>query len=155
MKRILIKTTNFLNRNTGFLILVVLIIFGLATIGFQKDNKQLLQSTQTTVKNTQQTAENTEKIIKNLEVAVKDLKDDNARQTRFISCILALHGAGELVEEDVKTQCEVMGSGVDMSDVKPQTAPQVTPTPPQQPEPKNMGQLRKLLQFLKNLGNRR
>lgn len=137
MIKVLKTATAFLNRNTGFLILSVIIIFGLSTLGFQKDSESILKDTRTTTKNT-------EKIIKDLEIAVDDLKADNARQTRFIECLLAFHGASELISQEVQDQCERMSANVELEDVtRPQTTPSVsvtqttpglTQTPPTSPE---------------------
>lgn len=119
MRKYLAKATNILNRNTGFLILVAIIIFGFATIGFQKDNQHLLEGTSTTIEQTKATTENTERIIQNLEVAVKDLKADNARQTLIIQCLLVVHGETQFVSDEAAEACQVIQNQAASGTVSP------------------------------------
>lgn len=120
----------FLSQAVPVMILAGILFFGAATIGFQHDNKVLLEQTKTA-------AENTERIIKDLEVAVGELKADNERQTRLISCLLAEHGLNEQVSPEVQAQCGEMASRIHIEDVtrdadgnQPTPQPSPSPSPP-------------------------
>lgn len=112
VKRAIHHTNIFLAKpiSVAVILLFLFLYFAYANIQFQKDNQVLL-------KNTKQSVDNSQTIIKNLETAVADLKADNERQTRYIGCLMAVHGQGNQVSDDVKSQCSVMSSGIDITDV--------------------------------------
>lgn len=125
----------FLDTPMAVLIALVLLFgyFAVGNIRFERENQHILQSTKDTL-------DNTSTIIKNLQQAVNDLKADNQRQTRYISCLLALQGRGDLVAPDVQNQCEKMSSNVGINDVTKTPAPQASQTPAAQtPTNQNQG----------------
>lgn len=115
-KRAIHRANTLLNHPLTVIVVLIFLFtyFAIGNAKFQKDNRTLLV-------NTQRTSDNTNQIIKNLQQAVTDLRNDNARQTRFISCLLALHGEGHLVDGDVSKQCEKMSSRIVLKDVTKQS----------------------------------
>lgn len=158
------KVNQFLNRPLVAL-LAFMLLFGFYAYGNaqnQKDNRILLENTKVII-------ERLEKQNKALRAGVEELKADNARQTRFIGCLLAIHGEGTLVSDGVREQCEKMSNGVEIDDVrgsgqsssepktkaKPKTTDKSNPAP--EPEetplffPPNQGLIRDSVPILGNL----
>lgn len=88
MIKLLSAPTNFLNRNTGFLILVAIIFFGLAILGFQRDSRRILNDTSVAVKNTEVIVSKQDETLD----AIKNLAIDNRlssdQKTNIIICML-------------------------------------------------------------------
>jgi hypothetical protein len=100
MKSTAIKSvSSFINRNTGFLIAVLIVIFGLFIINFKKENARRLDRAGVAAEERKQIDENTQQIIVNVQKAVEELKEDNAQQT-VILCNLILGGRINLSGED-------------------------------------------------------
>lgn len=94
-------SVGFLNRNTGFLILLSVLIFGFISLGFQKDNRTILEDTKRISADTKLITQDTERIANKIDDAVSDLKNDNAQQT-VILCKLILSGNVTVTGEDAE-----------------------------------------------------
>lgn len=99
----------FVNRNTGFLILVVLLLGVPAIIDFQSENQTLLSNTNTTVSQLKKVlCEDIPDEQCNLSQAVAKIKADHDQQDKFIACLLALHGEHTMVVEEVVMECKAI-----------------------------------------------
>lgn len=108
MRRIYQSFSMFLNRNTGWLIAVAIVFFGLTNLYFLKDNKRITEGIQGTTNNTETIIKDLKRVLCedipdeecNLAQAVQELKVFGTEQT-FITCKLILGGAVELDTEAV------------------------------------------------------
>lgn len=115
MRRLLTRASNSLswlsvtiNRNTGWLIAVAIVAFGLSNLAFLKDNEVIIGNIAGTTENTERISADTKTIITDLKQAVEDLKADNGRQTRIL-CRLILRGDVPLTgaeASDVERICQ-------------------------------------------------
>lgn len=115
MNQLVARTINGLNRNTGFLILVAIVIFGFAILNFQKNNQILLQDTQATAQNT----------------------NDILRGQRDILCLLVVHAEESpdvVITQDIRDLCgDVFRPPMvitDLQPVAPSNGEVVAPTTP-------------------------
>lgn len=127
------QISNFLTQVMPFMILGMVIFFGLAILQFQADNRILLEQTK-------RSAENTEIIIKNLDQAVKDLKADNQKNTAYLNCLLAAHDVGqfetsECIDDAMSptSHSEANAPQQETTQPAPQTTPPSEGNPPPQP----------------------
>lgn len=154
----IVRFSNLINRNTGFLIVLTMVIFGFAIIDFQRDNQRILQDTHSTVDNTERLLIGQRKNTEQQAKAVQDLLADNKRQTELIICLLAIHGESTAVTQADEESCRqriATAQEVDRAErtstpeVSPRTKPDKLPQgePPEDnppPEDNNPGLLKRL-----------
>lgn len=80
----LAKVTQSLNRNTGYLSLVVIILVGLAILSYQKDARRLLSNTNSTV-------QRLEDIVEKLDKGQKDTNQNTQEIKVAVFCLLSQH----------------------------------------------------------------
>lgn len=85
MKSFLSAPTNFLNRNTGYLILVAIIVFGIAIVHQQRDNQQLLNNSNTAIKQLKKVSEQNKKLSE--QIVASQVKEQT-----HIDCIITFFG---------------------------------------------------------------
>lgn len=137
------KITHWLNRNTGYLLMVVIIVFGFATLGFQKDNRKLLQDTKHISEDTQAIVAKQDQTL----VAIKDLSLDNKLTSKqlgdTIICMLLVPVGQRTTQTQDNCRQEAInrtpasdtaGSTEEQPVVNPQPAKE-TPAPTPQPQP--------------------
>lgn len=127
------KVSNALNKNTGFIIVVSIVIFGLLTLN-------LLHRIINTQQNTKRSVENTEVIIMKLEQSTEDIKADNKRNTEYLNCLLVAHDVGQFEISTCKNEADIQAAQ-DHAEHQPSSNPATQPAPqpsspsqPQQPE---------------------
>ena len=122
-----------LNKNTGLILIGILIFFGASILQFQSDSQSLQSGNQKLLENTSTTVSQLKRVLCeeipqeqcNLSQAVAEIKEDNKTLKRYISCLLAAHGQEEQIDPNVETQCEKMSANVDLQDVtRSNTAPE-------------------------------
>lgn len=111
---------NFLEEAMPFMVLFMVIFFGLAITHFQGKNRVLLENTKTA-------AQNTEVIIKNLAEGVEDIKNDNQRNTEYLNCLLAAHDLGTFNISNCKATADSM---VEHQHTSPEPQPSPAPSSP-------------------------
>lgn len=143
------KITTTLNRNTGYLILLAIIIFGFAILGFQKSNKELLQDTNTAVTNTETIVAKQDETLQAIKQTAIDNKLLSDEKTNIIICMLQVPVAERTTDTvtNCRKQVETMPTTQNENTAQPtQTSnpqsqeveqPQ-SPTPPQE-EPVDEG----------------
>lgn len=96
-------TSHWFNRNTGYLLLASIIVFGFMAVSSQQRNRAILDDTHKSV-------ENGERILKRLETVVTDIKEDgkarDERQNRLLVCLLVIHGETQIISPEARKDCE-------------------------------------------------
>lgn len=124
VRAFIIKVSQFMNKNTGWLICVAVVLFGLSNLAFLKDNEVIISQIKATTDNTENIAKDTKTIITNLEQAVSQLKADNREQTRIL-CRLILKGAVNLTPTEVVEVERICEEQIDSANDTPSTTPPV------------------------------
>lgn len=136
IKKIVYYGNRFLNQPATIVVFLLglFIYFAAGNAGFQQQNRDILDDTHATVEQTKLITQDTKSIIKNLEIAVKDLKEDNARQTLVIQCLLVVHGEEQFVTEDATQACAKIQTSAQSTTPPTQTNTNtsIPPTPPTQ-----------------------
>lgn len=88
MLKLLASITNALNRNTGFLILMAIIISGFFTIRFQKDNKTILDGIADTSRNTETIVAKQDQTLEAIKQTAEDNRLLSDQKTNIIICML-------------------------------------------------------------------
>lgn len=141
------KIINHYRRLYAPIILILIIIgVGMAILGIAnqlKQNEQRIDESKTII-------ENQGKILDSIDKVVGDLKADNDRQTRLITCLLAIHGESDIISEENEAECrQTVEDGVNQpatsasqqttEQAQPAqttpTTPNPTPEAPEEPEP--------------------
>lgn len=147
----IVKANQFLGKPLTMLIIIAILIL-FVFVYFVIDNKRIIRETNASARDAAIAAEqsriasqNSEIIIANQQRDIDTLKAEIAKGNRFTACLLAVHDAGEFVQEDVATQCERMSENVGLEDVTRQpttsnTPPIVTPQAPQNNNSNNNSQ---------------
>lgn len=148
MKLYIVKLSNLINRNTGFLIVLVLLIFGFAIVAFQRNNQLILKDTHAIAENTKWLLEQQKKEDETRDKAVQEVITANIRSDEhqtMILCTLILRGNVVVTNEEaveIEQICEEeiqrfrdRGGEVEMSTrpVSPQPSPQSNPQPTEPP----------------------
>lgn len=115
LRSLTMRASEFLNKNTGWLIATAIVFFGLANLGFQKDNQVLLKNTSTAAENSAQAARDAKSATEDLKIiiagqakATEELKADNEQQT-IILCRLILRGdvlLSDAEADDIERICK-------------------------------------------------
>lgn len=81
---------NAFNRNTGFILMLIIIIFGFAIIGFQKDNQQLLEDTKKIAENTEQIVAKQDETLAAIQNLALDNKISGDELKEILLCMLVV-----------------------------------------------------------------
>lgn len=120
--RIFIHDANvFLSRPLVIVAILIVLFsyFAYGNVKFERENQQI-------IKNTNQAVDNGNAILKAQAQQLQDIKSENEQLKRYVSCLLAIHGQGNLVDNNVQAQCEKMSQAVTFPDVTKQPS---TPVP--------------------------
>lgn len=104
LRRFTLWLDQSIDGNTGWLIVLAIVFFGLTNLSFQRDNRTIIENTHNAATAAAQAAEDTKNILAGQSKAVQDLKDDNEQQTRIL-CRLILRGDLDL-EPDEEAEIE-------------------------------------------------
>lgn len=129
VRAFIVKTSDIINDNTGLLIVVAIVFFGLSNQSFLKDNEVLLENTASTAKNSNQAVKDLKKLLCEGDTpqedcaivqAVSDLKADNLNQTNLIICILAIHGESTAISQTDEERCRVLVAQTEATGARPE-----------------------------------
>lgn len=131
------KVSQALNRNTGFLVLVAIIIFGFAILNFQKDNRKVLEGIEKTTNNTENIAQDTQAILGKIDQSTENINKKSDRNARLTNCLLILHGHSTQINPEDETECQ---KAVDNANLNMDNEPigvQIKPVPPKSQQSPN------------------
>jgi len=137
MRDSITKLSSLINRNTGYLIAVAVVVSAVSIINSEQDSHKILSDTSATIKNTErisgdtkEIAADTKTIITNLKDAVIDLKADSAQKALVLCKVILRNNITDITpeeEREIEAICK--------EEVEQDTQTGVMPQEQTQPQP--------------------
>lgn len=124
IKHRIAKLAVWLNQNTGYMLVAIIIFFGISILGFQQDNKELLEDTKNISKDTQTIVSKQDETLKAIQSLALDNKISGEQLKEILLCMLIVPPTERTT--DVQANCRQRANTQVYSG---QTAPAQTETP--------------------------